>query len=157
MKLTSLFLSFIYISIVFIVFPLAAITLNTNLNLLQITNSLTQILGLIIFSSGIVMILYCILLFFKIGKGTPVPIEPPKEFVTSGLYKHSRNPIYIGDTLIFLGISLIFGHLLLYIYTLLAFMFYYLFIVLYEEPSLRRRFGSSYTEYCKKTPRWLKV
>jgi protein-S-isoprenylcysteine O-methyltransferase Ste14 len=90
-----------------------------------------------------------------VGKGTPVPIEPPQRFVVSGVYKYSRNPMFIGNTLVLLSLSFIFGHLLLYSYTLLAFLVFHLGVVYYEEPGLRKRFGESYKNYCNKVPRWL--
>ena len=139
----------------YVIFPGLAIVFNESAKLIKITNIPFKLIGILSFAIGVPMVLYCVSMLVKIGGGTPVPTDPPKKFVAKGLYKVSRNPIYIGNILIFLGASLILGHLLLYVYTLLAIMFFHMYIVFFEEPDLKERFGESYKEYCKKTPRWL--
>ena len=89
------------------------------------------------------------------GHGTPAPIDPPKELVVTGFYRYVRNPIYMGVVLIFLGHFLWFGYWALLIYTALAFIGVHSFIVLYEEPTLKRKFGAAYEDYLRRVPRWI--
>jgi len=89
------------------------------------------------------------------GHGTPIPIDPPKELVITGFYRYVRNPIYVGVLSIFLGHFLWFGYLALLIYTAFAFIGVHSFIILYEEPILKKKFGSAYEDYLKRVPRWI--
>lgn len=104
---------------------------------------------------GSLIVLSCFWNFTFRGRGTPVPIDPPKELVVTGPYRYVRNPIYLGVLSIFLGHFLWFGYRALLIYTMLASIGVHLFIVLYEEPTLKRRFGTAYEEYLKRVPRWI--
>jgi protein-S-isoprenylcysteine O-methyltransferase Ste14 len=103
---------------------------------------------------------WCILLwsfwnFLREGRGTPAPVDAPKELVTVGFYRYMRNPMYAGIVLILTGYFLWFGYWSLLIYTLIVFGIVHLFITLYEEPALKRKFGSSYEEYLRQVPRWV--
>jgi protein-S-isoprenylcysteine O-methyltransferase Ste14 len=104
---------------------------------------------------GILSLLWCFWDFVQKGKGTPAPIDPPKELVLSGLYRYVRNPIYVGVFLILIGHFLWFGY-----WSLLAYAGFFpipvhLFVTLYEEPDLKKRFGSAYQAYLGKVPRWI--
>ena len=83
-----------------------------------------------------------------------MPVEPPKKLVISGLYKFSRNPIYLSYFLVLLGYFFFFGHLTLLVYFVLLVIKINLFIIFYEEPVLKKRFGKDFEEYLQKTPRW---
>jgi len=63
--------------------------------------------------------------------------------------------MYIGALFILIGEAFFFSSLLLSIYTVLMFMCFHLFVVVYEEPVLRARFGDSYRKYCDSVPRWI--
>jgi protein-S-isoprenylcysteine O-methyltransferase Ste14 len=89
------------------------------------------------------------------GKGTPAPTAPTTELVQSGLYRYSRNPLYVGALLIVLGYPLWFQSLALVFYWFAALLFFHIVIVVYEEPSLERRFGDAWTAYRRRVPRWL--
>jgi protein-S-isoprenylcysteine O-methyltransferase Ste14 len=104
---------------------------------------------------GGLMVLWCFWHFTFMGRGTPVPMDPPKELVVTGPYRYVRNPIYVGVVLIFLGHFLWFGYWALLLYTVLAFIGVHFFVVLYEEPTLKRKFGAAYEDYRKKVPRWI--
>ncbi len=104
---------------------------------------------------GSLTVLWCFWDFTFKGRGTPNPIDPPKELVVSGPYRYARNPIYVGVMLIFLAHFLWFGYWTLLIYTVLAFIGVHVFIILYEEPTLKKRFGASYENYLKSVPRWI--
>ena len=89
------------------------------------------------------------------GRGTPLPTDPPKELVVTGFFGYVRNPIYVGVMLIFLAHFLWFGYWALLLYTLLSFIGVHFFIILYEEPMLKRKFGAAYEEYIRRVPRWI--
>jgi protein-S-isoprenylcysteine O-methyltransferase Ste14 len=89
------------------------------------------------------------------GKGTPAPFDPPKEFVVRGLYRFVRNPMYGSDLLVLLGESLLFESVVLLLYAVVMLCGFHLFVVLYEEPTLKRQFGQSYEWYHKSVPRWI--
>lgn len=89
------------------------------------------------------------------GRGTPAPIDPPKELVVRGPYRYARNPMYLGVMIVILGEALLFEARILYEYALIVFIFFYLFVLVYEEPTLKRKFGESYESYCRSVPRWI--
>jgi len=93
--------------------------------------------------------------FASKGRGTPAPIDPPKELVAEGLYVYVRNPMYVGALSVVTGQFLWFGSLWLVVYGGAALLAFHLFIVFYEEPTLRKQFGNSYVEYCQRVPRWI--
>lgn len=105
--------------------------------------------------SGLVLVAWCFYEFAARGRGTPAPWDAPRHLVTSGPYRHSRNPIYVGVFLVLLGEAAFFGSLALLAWAAVTAAGSYLFVVLYEEPGLRRRFGNEYERYLAKVPRWL--
>ena len=104
---------------------------------------------------GSLVVLSCFWNFTFKGRGTPIPSDPPKELVITGPYRYVRNPIYVGVLLIFLGHFLWFGYWAMLIYTVSAFIGVHLFVLLYEEPTLKRKFGAAYEDYLKRVPRWM--
>ncbi|RPJ17098.1 MAG: isoprenylcysteine carboxylmethyltransferase family protein [Desulfobacteraceae bacterium] len=104
---------------------------------------------------GIAVLFRCVWDFTFAGKGTPAPIDPPKELVVQGLYRYVRNPMYIGILSILLGEALLFALWRLFEYAAIVFSLFYFFVLFYEEPVLKRKFGESYREYCKNVPRWI--
>jgi protein-S-isoprenylcysteine O-methyltransferase Ste14 len=104
---------------------------------------------------GALVVLACFWDFTFKGRGTPAPIDSPKELVITGFYRYVRNPIYVGVLLIFLGHFLWFGYLALLIYTVSAFIGVHIFVVWYEEQTLKKKFGTAYEEYLKRVPRWI--
>lgn len=103
---------------------------------------------------GISVYLWCAWDFSIIGKGTPAPIDPPKALVQRGLYRFSRNPMYVGVLLILAGEAVLFRSPFLAAYAALFWLFFHLVVIGYEEPVLRRKFGSAYDEYINRVPRW---
>ncbi|HKS43233.1 MAG TPA: isoprenylcysteine carboxylmethyltransferase family protein, partial [Blastocatellia bacterium] len=96
---------------------------------------------------GATIILWCAWDFTFAGKGTPAPIDPPKRLVVRGLYRHVRNPMYVGVLSVITGEALLFQSLALIEYAAVAFVCVYLFVIFYEEPTLSRKFGESYKNY----------
>ena len=104
---------------------------------------------------GSVILLWCFWDFTFKGRGTPAPIAPPKELVTTGFYRYVRNPIYVGILAILIGHFLWFGYWNLLIYMIFVFVGFHLFVTFYEEPTLKQKFGASYENYLKRVPRWI--
>jgi len=104
---------------------------------------------------GAAVMLWCAWDFTVKGRGTPAPIEPPRELVISGLYRYVRNPMYDGALLVLFGHVLWFPSLALIVCPIIFFVSFHLFVVLYEEPYLRKTFGAAYEQYCRDVPRWL--
>jgi protein-S-isoprenylcysteine O-methyltransferase Ste14 len=155
MKLESVILALLFVLIAMIMLPYVLAGLNTDLALPVWHTSVSVYLGIFLIAVGALLDLYCIFLFLTLGRGTPVPVDPPQLLVAQGVYKHSRNPMYIGYLLILLGEFVLLGQVLLLAYFILAMILCQLFVVFYEEPVLKKRFGETYKEYLGKTPRWL--
>jgi protein-S-isoprenylcysteine O-methyltransferase Ste14 len=115
----------------------------------------TQVMGLIIAVCGGALALWCILTFAVIGQGTPAPFDPPRRLVIRGPYAFVRNPMYIGAGLTLVGAALFYGSLALLAYAAIFLMITHLFVLVYEEPTLRRTFGNDYESYCHNVGRWL--
>jgi len=116
-----------------------------------------QLIGLLFVLTGTFLEIWVVFAFFKWGQGTPAPYNPPLKFVTEGLYKYTRNPMYLGAVLIWMGEALYFFSLWLLVFGAFMTLVLHLFLILYEEPNLAKRFGRSYLDYCERTPRWLPI
>ena len=112
-------------------------------------------LGLADSFSGVTVLLWCAWDFYSSGKGTLAPWDPPKKLVTVGVYRFIRNPMYVGVAGCVAGWSLVSGSPLLAAYVGAFAVAFHLRIVLYEEPTLARQFGSEWTQYCASVNRWL--
>lgn len=111
--------------------------------------------GLVPMTIGVSIYLWCAWDFGVAGKGTPAPIDPPKDLVVRGLYTFVRNPMYVGVLSLVLGEAIWFESPLLFGYAILVFVLFSAFVIFYEEPVLRTKFGDSYRRYCEVTPRWI--
>ncbi len=114
-----------------------------------------NILGAVLMVAGTCILLNCVLRFATDGRGTISPIDPTKKLVIRGLYKYSRNPMYVGVMFIMIGEAVFIWSLALAIYAAIVFAAFNLFIVLHEEPRCRREFGSEYEDYYRRVRRWL--
>ena len=104
---------------------------------------------------GWVAMLWCFWNFLANGRGTPAPIDPPKELVAVGLYRYVRNPMYVAGIIALFGWILWSPSLPLIVAPFLFFTAAHLFVTGYEEPTLKKKFGAAYEEYCKRVPRWI--
>ena len=144
-----------FIWLVFFYFPSQFIEMNTDRGWPVWQSAPTQVLGGLMIAGGVGVMLYCTGLFARVGRGTPIPAAPPENLVIRGLYRYSRNPIYVADVTVWFGIFLLQGHAALLLYAVIATTAVELAIVLWEEPGLVRRFGSDYDAYRARVPRWL--
>jgi len=106
---------------------------------------------------GFTVALRCIWDFGWTGRGTPAPIAPPQRLVVVGFYRYVRNPMYVGFFVGWVGLWVVFGRASVAALSgaFGAVVGLVLFVRLYEEPTLRRRFGAAYDEYCAHVPRWI--
>jgi len=106
---------------------------------------------------GFAAALRCIWDFGWTGRGTPAPMAPPQRLVVVGIYRYVRNPMYFGFAVGWIGLWIIFGHAnAATIATVaMAALGVHVFVLFYEEPTLRRKFGADYEEYCRNVRRWL--
>jgi len=116
---------------------------------------LLQWLGVWLIANGVGLCVCCVNLFNVEGRGTPLPLDPPKRFVTRGPYRYVRNPMMLGAFLILAGESAAFESWVLFLYTFLIMTLAHLFVRFWEEPDLARRFGEAYRQYVEQVPRWL--
>jgi protein-S-isoprenylcysteine O-methyltransferase Ste14 len=113
-----------------------------------------QVAGIVIGAAGGALALWCVSSFALAGRGTPAPFAAPRRLVTAGPYRVVRNPMYIGVGSCFAGSALFYESRLLFGYVVLFFLAGHLFVVWYEEPTLRRMFGREYTAYTNRVGRW---
>jgi protein-S-isoprenylcysteine O-methyltransferase Ste14 len=104
---------------------------------------------------AIAIVLWCFWDFTFKGRGTPAPIDPPKELVATGLYRFVRNPMYVSGILALIGWALWSPSLPLLVAPILFFAATHAFVTFYEEPTLKKKFGAAYEEYLKRAPRWI--
>jgi protein-S-isoprenylcysteine O-methyltransferase Ste14 len=117
--------------------------------------SAPRVLGLFLIAVGLVPLAVSIRDFAVTGRGTLAPIDPPRKLVRVGLYRHVRNPMYVGVVTALVGESLLFQSRALAIYAVVVWLVFHLFVVLYEEPHLRGTFGPDYDAYREAVPRWI--
>ena len=114
-------------------------------------------LGWIVVAIGAAIGLPCVWEFAWRGLGTPAPFDPPRRLVISGPYRFVRNPMYVGMGIALLGEAIVYPNLTLVMLGLIVVLWaaVTLFIIGYEEPTLRRMFGSDYEAYCRQVHRWI--
>ncbi len=117
--------------------------------------TLGQWLGVWLILNGLGLAGWCVTLFNVRGRGTPLPHDPPKHFVAEGPYRWTRNPMFLSVFLLVAGEGLLYQSSVLLLYLLLVISVAHLFVVLVEEPDLRRRFGAAYDAYHRQVPRWI--
>jgi protein-S-isoprenylcysteine O-methyltransferase Ste14 len=105
---------------------------------------------------GFAVALLCIWDFGWTGHGTPAPIAPPQRLVVVGFYRNARNPMYVGFAAGWIGLWVVFGHANpVAIATAVALaLAVHLFVVFYEEPTLHKKFGAEYDDYCRNVGCW---
>lgn len=111
--------------------------------------------GVVLFLLGLIVYTACATEFARKGRGTPAPIDPTKFLVTSSLYRWVRNPMYLGVLSVIGGEAVLFRSRRLGEYAAWLAAGFATFVLLYEEPTLRARYGDSYRDYCREVPRWI--
>lgn len=112
-------------------------------------------IGILLVLCGTGVLLYSFARFAWQGLGTPAPPMPTRHLVVTGLYRYVRNPMYVGVLSMIVGQALLFGNARVLSYGLAVGIAFALFVLLYEEPTLRHKFGTEYDEFCAHVPRWI--
>jgi protein-S-isoprenylcysteine O-methyltransferase Ste14 len=114
-----------------------------------------RVIGALMITAGLPVLLDSFVRFAITGMGTPAPVAPPQHLVVTGLYRHVRNPMYVAVSLLIFGQGLLFGNARLVEFGVVVWLGFFAFVVFYEEPALRRKFGKEYEEFCARVPRWI--
>lgn len=139
-----------------IITPLISKNLDFYLKLKPLLPQAYIFLGLVMIIPGGVLALWCVALFFIEGYGTPNPLVPPIRLITQGPYRYVRNPMVIGFWLILCGFAILLNSKSYFLFVLLlATPSGLLFIRLYEEKELEKRFGEEYRKYKNQVPRFI--
>ncbi len=112
--------------------------------------------GWLLIAAGIALYFACAFWGFALrGQGTPLPMDPPKKLVVEGPYCIVRNPMYWSVAFVMLGEAAVFHSMALLDLAVVFFVGVNLFVLFFEEPALKQKFGAEYEEYCRRVPRWL--
>ena len=113
--------------------------------------------GLAVLAAGAAGLLWCVRDFYVQGKGTLAPWSPPENLVVVGLYRYSRNPMYVCVLLVLVGWAAAFASFGLLCYAAFIAVAFHLRVVYGEEPWLAQRHGVKWHEYASQVPRWLRL
>jgi len=116
---------------------------------------LGDLTGLGLVGLGLALVVWCLVTFAFVGKGTAAPFDPPRRLVVAGPYRFVRNPIYIGAIVAMLGAAMVLWSGWLILYAFVVLIVTHLLVILYEEPHLRRVFGQPYEDYLQRVHRWI--
>jgi protein-S-isoprenylcysteine O-methyltransferase Ste14 len=116
---------------------------------------LTRVLGGVLIIAGVPGLVDSFARFALEGLGTPAPVAPTQKLIVTGLYRYVRNPIYIAVVAVIFGQAILFGDGRLLWYGALFWLFCHVFVVIYEEPTLKRTFGMDYETFQAHVPRWI--
>lgn len=111
--------------------------------------------GYVLVGGGLALLVWCVRDFYVAGKGTLAPWDPPRSLVVVGLYRWSRNPMYVAVTLILLGWAVAYASRALLIYALIVMIAFHLRVVYGEEPWLARIHGDAWERYRREVRRWV--
>src|SRR3954468_886021 len=111
--------------------------------------------GFVVAAAGAMVAGACIATFVTLGRGTPAPFDPPREFVASGPYRYVRNPMYVGAAAVIMGAGLVVSSPSIVMLGIAFLLTMHLFVVIFEEPALAKKFGPSSGQYRPSVHRWL--
>jgi protein-S-isoprenylcysteine O-methyltransferase Ste14 len=114
-----------------------------------------QIAGMGVGAAAAAVVIWCVWNFAVIGRGTPAVFDPPRRLVVRGPYRYVRNPMYIGAALAVTGAAIFYESLALLAYASGFILLAHLFVIAYEERTLRKQFGDDYAGYCRRVRRWI--
>ena len=115
---------------------------------------LRRLLGAAACGIGLAIYAWCAWEFAARGRGTPAPFDPPRRLVVTGLYRHVRNPMFLGVVLVLFGEALLAGSRPLAIYAASFALAFHVRVRFFEERDLRRLFPEDFAAYAAHVPRW---
>jgi protein-S-isoprenylcysteine O-methyltransferase Ste14 len=114
-----------------------------------------RVVGVVLIALGAGVLLHAFARFVTEGIGTPAPVAPTEHLVVGGLYRWLRNPMYVAVAAVIVGQALLLARPVLLAYTAFFIAIVFAFVRLYEEPTLRERYGEQYEAYLRTVPGWL--
>jgi protein-S-isoprenylcysteine O-methyltransferase Ste14 len=114
-----------------------------------------RVIGALLIAAGVPVLLESFGRFALQGVGTPAPIFPTQHLVVKGFYRYVRNPMYVAVVSAILGQALLLGNIRVLAYAIFVWLAMHLFVLIYEEPTLRKSFGAEYETFCAHVPRWI--
>jgi protein-S-isoprenylcysteine O-methyltransferase Ste14 len=115
-----------------------------------------RVLGGALTVAGGLVVIAAFAQFVVEGRGTPAPPAPTETLVVGGLYRWVRNPMYVGVAGAIAGQALLFASVGVGLWLAAFVLAVTTFVMVYEEPTLRRTYGSSYADYARNVHRWLR-
>ena len=115
----------------------------------------TRVIGVMLIIAGIPGLVDSFARFALHGLGTPAPVAPTQNLVVTGLYRYVRNPIYVALVAVTLGQAVLFGDQRLLWYAALLWLFFHVWVLVFEEPTLEQTFGAQYEDFRANVPRWV--
>ncbi len=114
-----------------------------------------RVVGALLIVAGVPMLLESFGRFALQGIGTPAPVFATQHLVVKGFYRYVRNPMYVAVVSLILGHALLLGDIRILAYAILSWLVTHLFVLTYEEPTLRKSFGAEYETFCAHVPGWI--
>jgi protein-S-isoprenylcysteine O-methyltransferase Ste14 len=111
--------------------------------------------GALLVAAGLLLVVWTVALFARVGEGTLAPWDPTQRLVVVGPYRHVRNPMISGVLAILLGEALAFRSWPLFLWFAIVLAVNAIYLPLVEEPGLSRRFGGDYERYRANVRRWV--
>lgn len=155
LTLRNIVLNLLYYGVVVAILPYCLLSAERSLGLSQPAFPILRIASIAVGLFGALLQLWSIVVFQRVGGGTPSPPLPPKQLVIRGPYWLVRNPMNVGEIMVLLALSGWFGSAALIGYATAAALAFHIFIVRWEEPSHIARFGDDYRRYKARVNRWL--
>lgn len=113
-----------------------------------------SVAGAVLGLAGLWLLIDCFARFALKGEGTPAPIAPTKRLVVDGFYRRMRNPMYLAVLMLVGAQMLIFASAALMAYAITLWIVFHIFVLAYEEPTLKQRHPQDYEAYVEAVPRW---
>ena len=114
-----------------------------------------RVIGVVLIVTSLPVLLDSFARFALQGLGTPAPVFPTRHLVVTGLYRYVRNPMYVAVIGLIAGQALLLGNRTSSFYGIVVWLCFYTFVLLYEEPVLRKKYAAEYEEFCQNVPRWI--
>ncbi|MBN2448129.1 MAG: hypothetical protein JXO22_15475 [Phycisphaerae bacterium] len=143
-----------FLALVLIVVPWAAYRVDVHLPAWHVEIGWARVIGGVLFAAALAVYFAASYVLTTHGKGAYVEFDPPKQFVATGPFRWTRNPIAGSLVMMLLGEAVAFSSTGIALLFVLSLPLAHLQVVLLEEPLLTRRFGADYTRYKGEVPRW---
>ena len=111
-------------------------------------------LGAFLLVATSILLVLCFARFVTEGRGTPLPAAPTETVLVGGPYRYVRNPMYLAGLGVVLGQGLLLGRIVLFLYAAGLFLAFLALVHGYEEPLMKRWYGTAYDDYQRAVPAW---